>query len=161
MTHNLTDIYKDYKEKGGELDKQLFKNICCDFNIHIMNAIIYEGEVFDLGFNMSTISIKRIKRNFNKPAINWQESLKYKQELLEKGEKLYDPETGEGKKWFIYFTDPWYVRFFWNKKYVRVKNKSAYRFEPTKGRQGNLTKLKKALKDDELQYLKYKSDGNV
>ena len=161
MTHNLSDIYKQYKKEGGTLDKQAFKNICCDFNIHIMNRIIEDGEVVDLGHNLSTISVKRVKRNYKKPAIDWNESLKYKQELINKGEKLYNAETGEGTKWFIYHTDPWYCRFFWNKKYVRIKNKSAYRFEPTRGEAGNMKKLKDLLKNDELQHLKYRSDGDI
>ena len=67
---------------------------------------ILDGKEFNMGSNLSTLSVRRIERNPSKPTIDWWESNKYKQELLAEGKQLYDAESGEGEKWFIYYTDP-------------------------------------------------------
>jgi hypothetical protein len=156
-THTLSDIYVDYMASGGTLPKSVFKNLIQDFNIHMMNEIIYEGKLFDMGSRMSSIDIIRIKRNYKNPAINWNESFKLKKSILESGGKLYDPETGEGEKWFVYYTDPYYCRFRWMKSHCAIKNKSVYRFEPTDGDLGNKTKLIAHLREHPTNYLKYKN----
>jgi hypothetical protein len=153
--YTLVDIYRWYRAQGGTLPKALFKNICQDFNIHIMNHIIYDHGTFDMGSNLSTINILRIKRNHNKPQVNWNESNKLKQQLLDEGKELYDPETGEGEEWLVYHTDPWYCRFYWKKFYAKVKNKSAYSFRATRGKKGNKTKLKDFLRANSLNYRGY------
>lgn len=159
MAKNLTlvNVYRYYKANGGTLKKSLFKNICQDFNIHIMNHLIYEAGVFDMGNNLSTLSICRIKRNFNKPSVNWKASNQYREELLEQGEKLYDPETGKGTKWLIYHDEEWYCRFYWKKRFAKFKNKSVYRFIATRGKKGNKTKLKDHLRENEINYIKYEN----
>ena len=151
----LSDIYPYYVAEGGTLDRALFKNICQDFNIQIMNHIIYEGGRFDMGNNLSTISIKRIKRNYKKPQVDWNASNQYRQELEEKGIELYNNQTGKGEKWLIYHDEEWYCRFFWQKKYSKFKNKKAYKFIATRGKVGNKTKLKEHLAENELNITKY------
>ena len=153
--YTLKDIYRQYKADGGELSKSLFKNICQDFNIHIMEAIIYDAYIFDMGFELSSISILRIKRNYSNPQVDWKASNERKQELLDQGKKLYDKETGEGHKWLVFHTSKEYCRFYWKKLYARVKNKSAYRFRATRGKKGNKTKLKEHLRADDLNIIKY------
>lgn len=157
MTRTLKDIYRYYCANGGTLHKSTFKNICADFNIGIMNHIIYEAGTFDMGNHLSTLSIRRIKRNYRNPQVNWNESNKYKEELLAKGEKLYDAETGEGTKWLIYHDEEWYCRFYWKKKHAKFKNKSVYRFVATRGDKGNKTKLKDHLNESEINYVKYEN----
>lgn len=157
----MRDIYKDYQKHVNEpLPKELFNAICEQFNIQIVEMIL-EGGVFTMGSNMSNLSIRRIERNPSKPTIDWWESNKYKQELLAKGEKLFDSNTGEGVKWFIYYTDPWYCKFHWEKHRCKIPNKTAYRFTPTRGVKGNKEKLTKLLKEDELAYLRFKKHGNI
>jgi hypothetical protein len=155
-TYTLSDIYLDYLKSGGTVSKSTFKNIIADFNIHAMNAIIYEAKVLDMKCGLSSISIKQIKRNFNNPVVDWFESNKYKRQLLKEGKELYNEETGKGVKWLIYFTDDKYCRFYWSKKFVKLKNKMVYRFEPTRGVKGNKEKLIQHLKENELNILKYK-----
>ena len=154
----LSDIYPHYVANGGTLEKSLYKNICQDFNIQIMNHIIYEAGVFDMGNNLSTISIKRIKRNYKNPQVDWNASNQYKQELLDQGEKLYDHETGEGTKWLIYHDEDWYCRFYWKKQYAKFKNKTVYRFVATRGEVGNKKKLKDHLAENNLNIIKYQTD---
>lgn len=155
--YTLNDIYRFYKAEGGTLHKSVFKNLCQDFNIRVMNQIIYDAKEFDMGNNLSTLSILRIKRNpLAKPAIDWKASNDYREELELKGEKLYDPKTGEGTKWLIYFHDQeWYCRFYWRVNYAKVKNKRTYKFIATRGDKGNKTKLIKHLRENDINYVKY------
>tara|TARA_R100000742_G_C4260262_1_gene78079 strand:+ start:209 stop:682 length:474 start_codon:yes stop_codon:yes gene_type:complete len=155
MSHTLRDIYKSYVEEHGDIDRLLFRDICSDFNIMIMDYIL-EGKEFNMGNNLSTISILRRDRDPRSPRVDWGESNKYKEELIAEGKKLYDSKTGEGTKWHIYHTDDFYCKFYWYKGKCRVQNKSVYRFDATRGVKGNKDKLIRLLKEDELAYLKFK-----
>jgi len=160
--HTLTDIYKHYRANAASpVDKSTFKNICEEFNISIIENVILEGKAFNMRSNLSNISVRRVERNPSAPTIDWWESNKYKQELIKQGAKLFDPETGEGEKWFIYYTDPWYCKYHWEKHRCKIPNKTVYRFTPTRGLKGNKEKLTALLKKDELAYLKFKKHGNI
>lgn len=160
MTYTLSDIYKDYVLEGGTLSKNDFKNICQDFNIHIMNSIIYDASKFEMGSNMSFIRIIHLKRNFNNLVPDWNESRKLKERLIAEGKPLYDKETGKGHEWLVYHDNPIYCRFYWAKKFCKIPNKSVYRFEPTRGLKGNKEKLKEYLAENELNYKQY-PNGNI
>lgn len=156
MAHTIPNIYKKY---DGPLSYAGFREVCEEFNKLVMEEIL-KGKEFHIGFRLSSISIIRIERNFKNPPVDWNETNKYKQELLEEGyteDDFYHPDNNpDGKKYFIYHTDPWYCRFYWNKLGCRVKNKSVYSFVPTRGKKGNVTKLKQLLKEDDLAYLNFK-----
>ena len=156
MNYTLRDIYKDYKnEYNIDLDSNLFRDICSEFNIMIINYIL-EGKEFNMGNNLSTISIIRKDRDPRSPRIDWGESNKYKKELLKEGKELYNSETEKGIKWHIYYTDDFYCKYYWRKGKCKVSNKSVYRFDATRGIKGNKEKLINLLKNDELAYLKFK-----
>jgi len=157
----IKDIHKDYvKHVEDPIETRLFKQICEEFNMLIVNGILEGGE-FSMGSNLSTISIRRIERNPSKPTIDWWESNRYKQELLAQGKELFDVSTGQGEKWFIYYTDPWYCKYHWQKSRCKISNKSAYRFTPTRGIKGNKEKLTKLLRDDDLAYLRFRKHGSI
>lgn len=155
MSHTLRNIYKSYIEEYGDIDKLLFRDICSDFNIMVMDYIL-EGKEFNLGQNLSSVRIERRERDPRTPSIDWGESNKYKAELLKEGVALYDKETDEGQKWYIYHTDSFYCKYHWNKGKCKIKNKSAYRFDVTRGVKGNKEKLVKLLNEDDLSYLRFK-----
>ena len=94
---------------------------------------ILEGREFNMGNNLSTLSIIRRDRD-----------------------PRYNSETGEGVKWYVYHTDEFYCKYYWKKGKCKIKNKSVYRFDPTRGIKGNKEKLITLLKEDELAYLKFK-----
>lgn len=154
MNRNLPDIYRFYASRGGKLPKSLFKNILQDFNYHVMGEIIEDGYTFNMGHNLSSIRVKRIKRNYKKPVVNWKESLAYKQQLLSEGKQLWDGKQGE--KWIIYYTDPWFCRFDWTKKHV--KNASVYWFDASEGVKGNKERLSRFLSENKNAHLRYHSD---
>lgn len=163
MTYTLKDIYIRYKAEGGILSKYDFKNICCDFNIHIMEHIIYQGKFFVMP-SLGTLRIAKVKRKAkNKDrlhAIDWKASNEYKQELLDNNEKLYDHETGEGQKWLIYRESTHYARFYWRFDNVAVKNKTLYKFIATRGNKGNKEKLKDFLNEHECNIDIYHNTEN-
>jgi hypothetical protein len=157
----IKDIHKDYvKHVEDPIETRLFRQICEEFNMLVVEGILDGGE-FSMGSNLSTLSIRRIERNPSKPTIDWWESNRYKQELLAKGKELFDVSTGQGEKWFIYYTDPWYCKYHWQKSRCKISNKSAYRFTPTRGIKGNKEKLTKLLKDDDLAYLRFRKHGDI
>jgi|TARA_B110000908_G_scaffold169893_1_gene228042 hypothetical protein len=153
--HTFTNIYKSYCKEHGYIDKKVFSDICHTFNIGIMDYIL-EGREFNMGNNLSTLSIIRRDRDPRSPRIDWGESNKYKAELLQAGEALYDSITELGSKWYVYHTDEFYCKYYWKKGKCKIKNKSVYRFDPTRGIKGNKEKLITLLKEDELAYLKFK-----
>ena len=159
--HTFKDIYNSYAKSVAEpISKKLFKEICETFNMEVIDGVL-EGDVFNMKNNLSNLSIRRIERNPSKPTIDWWESNKYKQELLAEGKTLYSEDNPEGEKWFIYYTDPWYCKYHWEKHRCKIPNKTAYRFTPTRGIKGNKEKLTKLLKEDELAYLRFKKHGNI
>ena len=158
MNYLLDDIYTEYKsEVNSPIDKELFRSICSEFNIEVIDYIL-EGHKVNMGNNLSSISIARVERNNSKPTIDWGESNQYKKELLDEGVKLYNNKTKEGTKWHIYYTDKDFYRYYWNKGKCKIPNKSVYKFIPTRGIKGNKEKLTNLLKQDDLAYLKFKKN---
>ena len=153
--YTMPDIYKEYCKENTKVDQLTFSNICSDFNIMVIEQLL-EGKEFNMGNNLSTLSIIRRDRDPRSPRIDWGESNKYKQELLDEGQELYNQETDKGVKWHIYHTDEFYCKYYWRKGKCKVPNKSVYRFDATRGIKGNKDKLISLLKDDELAYLKFK-----
>ena len=152
----MVNIYKDYKkETQNPIDSKLFRDICSEFNMIIFDYIL-EGKEFNMGNNLSTLSIIRRERDPRSPRIDWGESNKYKKELILEGKKLYDSNTGKGENWYIYHTDPFYCKYYWRKGKCVIKNKSVYRFDATRGLKGNKDRLIKLLKEDDLAYLKFR-----
>ena len=157
MQHTISHIYEDYKKTNGSVPKDIFVAICSEFNMQIIDYLL-EGKEFHMGHNLSTLSVIRKERDPRIPTIDWGESNKYKDELISEGKELYNKDTGEGVKWHIYYTDGEYLKYYWRKSRCRVKNKTAYRFDATRGIKGNRGKLRELLKHDELAYLKFRKN---
>jgi hypothetical protein len=154
VQHTISHIYNDYVETNSDISKQLFVDICSEFNMMIIDYIL-DGKEFNMGYNLSTLSVVRMERDPRNPGIDWGESNKYKAELLADGTELYNKDTGDGVKWHIYYTDSEYLKYYWRKGKCKVKNKTVYRFDATRGVKGNKGKLKEL---DELDYLKFKKN---
>ena len=160
MAKASKEIYDTYKEMSkSPVDYSTFKKILIEFNTEIMNTLL-KGKTFNMGYKLSTLSIWRRKRDPRTPRVNWGESLKIKRDLIEKGIEPYNSTTGKGEKWIVYFTDGQYFRFRWYKDKCRVKNKTVYKFEPTRGVKGNKQKLINLINNDDLAYLRFKEYKN-
>jgi len=92
------EIYKHYKSiTNSPVEYKTFKDILVKFNTAIIDSLL-EGETFNMGNKLSTLSIWRRKRDPRTTRVNWRESLEYKKELDSKGISLYNKETGEGRE---------------------------------------------------------------
>jgi hypothetical protein len=155
-SHTSKAIYSKYKETAEEaVDYNTFYDICSEFNLGIIEALL-DGYEFNMQSNLGTMSIRRADRDPRKLTVDWAETNKYKKELEAKGVPLYDSSTGEGEKWQIYYTDKYYCKYHWAKSKSIVKNKSAYRFDATRGLKGNKEKLISLLKNNDIAYLRFK-----
>ena len=73
---------------------------------------ILEGETLRLGQGLGTIRVKKVKRNFSKPRIDWYETNKLKREGINK---------------FVYYTDSQWFRYYWEKRvFSRCRNEAYY-----------------------------------
>lgn len=152
----LRDIYEFYKEeKDGQLEWKDFKQLCGRFNKRVMEEIIYGGKALEMGANLSFIKVVRIRRNHDKSVVNWGASNKKKKEILERGGTPKGEDNPDGEDWLIYFTDEWYARFRWKKKYCKVPYHTYYRFDATRGSVGNKRKLKDYINNDDFALLEY------
>lgn len=150
----LTHAYEYYTEKGGTLDYKVWRKICETFNEKAVNAML-EGKRIDLPGRLGFLNVIRKERDFTKPRVNWGASRRIKKQLLAEGKELYDEKTGKGERWLVYYTDDFYCRFRWSKKHCKVRNKSVYKFVPTRGKVGAKNKLADLLQTDELAYTRF------
>jgi hypothetical protein len=114
---------------------------------------ILEGNTFEMGSYMGSITIYRYERVFRLKedgtpnlAIDWNETKKLKASGINK---------------FVYHTDKYYCGWRWARGKCRIPGKGAYKFKAnrTNGvecKSGNINKLVRLLKSDELAYLRFK-----
>jgi hypothetical protein len=135
-SHSTKDVYKYYKKKHPKAKEPywLFKEVIARFNKKAADAVIM-GQVFNFGSRLGHLLIKKIRRNYQKPVVDWGESKRIRAELIAMGKVPKGPNTPEGEDWLIYYSDPWYLRWGWVKKRIcRVKNQTVYKFMPTSSR---------------------------
>jgi hypothetical protein len=156
------EIYALYAaESEDPVSYAVFKDILFSFNEGIMDTIIDGGE-FNMRNRLSSLCITRQERDPRNPRVDWAASAKVKQEIINEGGKPHDGTSGEN--WLVHYTDPFYVRWRWNKITCVVKNSSAYSFHASRGIKGNKEKLTAKLNSHDLAYLtykKYKNHGNL
>lgn len=136
------DMYAHFKKQNPESDVTytLYKHTLGEFFKKVSNEIL-EGETFNLGHKLGKIRIRKVERNYNKPTIDWGATNKLKAQGINK---------------HVYYTDPYWYRWGWEKCSVALKNKSVYKFTATKGSNGNIKALSRKLKLDEFAHLNFK-----
>lgn len=151
-------IYKSYLVKKQDFNKVIFS-----FNLKVLDEIL-KGYVFNLGYSLSTIRIKKLDVSLRKKKkINWGESNKKKQELLNEGKIPYEvlerDEQGKiikdngGEYWHIHHNKQFEFLFFWSSRLPYFTNKHLYKFKPTycgsDDKNGAVQKLRKLEKESE------------
>lgn len=149
-----------------DISKDIFKEVIYRFNTKVSDEILYKGYTFRPGFGLSSTRIKKIKTDLRiRKRINWDESLKYKAQLIAEGKLPFkvlewDSERrpikdNGGEKWFVYFEGDFDYLWNWNKKKANALNTPYYKFRPTiynntkkGGKLGNINKLKQLVKID-------------
>lgn len=127
------------KEKERRLTYAEYRKVITEFNLRIIEKIL-TGYTFRVPYKLGTLSIKKIKRKFDKPTINWGETKKLKDQGIDE---------------LVYFTDNWYCRWYWRKRACQVPNKIVYYFKPTRDNRtggGAVNKLSTLLKTDEFAH---------
>ena len=133
------EVYKYYKDNvipELQVDKQMFRKICDEFNKLVIDEILVNSEEVRLPYRLGTIRVKKSKMKYddkNKLKIDWAASRKL-------GKRIYhlNDHTGGYK-----------YRFYWTKGIV--KNITAYSFIPTRTNTRTLASILKD-KDRQLDY---------
>ena len=136
-------MFRQYKRdnKATDVTYSLYRAILESFNTALAEALL-DGAVFNMGNRLGTLRVKKIQRNPNSRTIDWNET-----------NKMWE-EQGK-KEGFVYWTDTTYYRWAWDKRKALVKNKSAYRFDPTGGKKGLKRKLTDRLRTDSFASTNY------
>jgi len=134
--HSTKEMYAHYKIKFPKAKEPywMFKEVLSRFNRKAADAIIF-GQVLNFGSNLGNLLIKKIRRNYENPKVDWGTSKQLKKEIIASGRIPREAGSLEGEAWLVYFSDPWYLRWGWVKKNIcRVKNQTVYKFIPTSNR---------------------------
>ena len=137
--YGSNDVYEYYKKEvipELQVDKQLFRKICDDFNKLLIEKILLDSEEIRFPYRLGTVRIKKSKMKYddkNKLKIDWAASRKL-------GKRIYhlNDHTGGYK-----------YRFYWTKGII--KNIKAYSFIPTRTNTRTLASILKD-KNRELDY---------
>jgi hypothetical protein len=98
------------------------------FNREIGNHIL-RGGVYNFGQGLSKLGISYVLRSKNaKPVVDWGESKKLKQRLIEQGYTPKSQDNPDGVKWLLYRTDEGYSFWKWLKRESFAPNKKMYKF---------------------------------
>ena len=149
------------------VDSKVFVNVIGSFNSKIIESIL-KGYVFNLGYRLSYICIKRKDISLRKrKKIDWGTSNKNKKEILERGgipyEVLTRNEDGSiatdngGEYWLAYHNKSIEYLWHWAKGRAPFPNKFFYKFKPTycgAANNGCVQKLKQ-LENSNSEFLKY------
>jgi len=125
--------------KNMKMPYYSFNYLNAAVNVEMTKSIL-RGYRFNFGLesiSMGQIKVEEIERKFDADgyptdrSINWDESNKCKQALLEQGIEVYSKDKPTGKKWFIYHTEPYiyYINWcisVWSHKCIKL-----FKFEPT------------------------------
>lgn len=162
ITHTLKDAYKFYKNKcidGNSVyvsfDK--YKEVCYEYNLRVSDAIIKQSFEFKIPYKLGILRIKKNKQKFKiiegrlKPKramIDWfntryvlwkrlypNKTLAELKEIKDKPLVMFTNEHSNGE----------IMRWYWDKRYNKVKHKKAYLFKPVKQ---NRLDLGKHIKDE-------------
>lgn len=139
----MKEMFRFYNLLYPESDMRslMYNEILSRYNKRAIEKKLFQGERVVLGSGLGSLRIKKVYRNFKRPRIDWNQTMQIKK------------ETGKAK--YVYFTDDYWFRFSWHKG-VKLKNRSVYKFTPTKGVNGITKRFNKSLKEDEFLYEKIK-----
>lgn len=174
VTHKIFALKKEVKEiedrikllekadpKGTKtlMTYKTFIKIIEAYNKKVLRALVEEGASVKLGNNLGYLYILRQKKKdlFSMRNIDWGESNKFRQELIDRGDTPKDEKNPDGKNWFQFYEDTDYLRVAWTKKYgtCKVPNNSVYAFYPTRSVSGIKKHLCLTNKKDEYLRDKY------
>lgn len=129
-SNRLPAIQKEIKIVSILIDipREAYFKLQYSFNREIANSII-RGGVYSFGSNLSKLCINFIKRTADsKPIVDWGESIKLKNRLIQQGITPKTKNNPNGVNWLLYYTNDGYCFWKWNKRKCVVHNKKLYKF---------------------------------
>lgn len=174
MKFNTEYYYNLYKERGGILSYEKFKEIIFSYNKKVTDEIISTGKVLMLRSHLGFLGVAKYKKKFTLNedgnlvgAINWKESNKLKAEIEARGEtpyQAYKDENGKiignngGVKWLCYHMNEY--TFGWtysSSMYLSNSGNTVFKITWT-----NSKKLSKSINENsEILYKDYESKNNI
>jgi len=135
MTFTISDIYKSYKTDCKESGKtplpiKTFKLYCEYANMELVNAVIFEAKEIGLAHGMGSMQVVRFNRNFEKAAVNFNETRKLKE---------------QGINAVAYYTDDHYFSFKWIRSKCHIPYKSLWIFKASAGNANSVGGVKYIL----------------
>jgi len=133
------------EHEAATVDKETFRAIIGEFNLALIDVIL-EGYEFSIPSRLGRLSIKKSRRRFDHPTVDWPSTKKLERET--------------GKLALIYYTNEWIYRWYWAKHACNIPNKSVYMFHPTvdkRTKKGARNKLHQAVVNDEFAHLRYET----
>ena len=157
---NGKDIYRRLRSKKKiNPPREDFLKCTAEFNKRIAQKILegYKFRIPSVGGQLEIKVRERKKKSKRFTDINWDESLKYKQELIDKGEVPYNKETApDGVKWFVYHEGPYCLWNWFRATGDRYKkNIMNYSFKVTRGPNGNARKMWEMFKKNPIAEITY------
>lgn len=152
-TYNAYKREQDAQKDGHSISYKTYRKVTSAFNSFLVDKMIYDGLVFNLGYRIGNICIMRSKRYYDKKNrnIDWNASKKLSEEL---GEWTYVYFTSDYKLYFEHF-DPQNDKRYNKKKKGVLKILEYYRFKPTTYRNGLVKRAYRAVRQNELLLNKY------
>lgn len=155
------------KYSSTYIDKKLFKFILESFCFEMMENLC-KGKSWSLGYGLGALEV--VKKERFKPAINWGDSTKKKEEIIARGgtpfevtHRLTDGtivKHNNGEPWFVYFTED-FCWLIWNKKYSSLENIRYYSIAPVYTMMNNIVEVANSpSKSSQLRYIEIKTDSN-
>lgn len=146
------DVYKDFVKKNNISDKEfpykVYNKLIRIFNKEVMKQVIIDGKTFNMSHLLGTIQAIEVERKIKiskngKPytSINWNESKKLKQKIINEGgtplEVIKDDkgniiDDNGGKQWYVYDLSPTKPDFYWNRLRRKDKKDNDKPFYPLK-----------------------------
>lgn len=156
---NLRDLFIVCIKEGfisPDVEYKTFSTIIREFNIDISTEIL-KGYKFSPGSRLGIFNlIKDIRRG---KTVNWGESNKYRQRLIDQGKVPFDKELApHGEEWLIFYTDNTYYKWKWFKNGASqyVKHIGNFVFKPVTANRRNIAKVVKEDKFIPENYVTYK-----
>lgn len=125
----------DIQRVLDKMTPKLYRRLISEYN-QLMMIQVFQGQRWRLGKRMGAIQAVMCERSFKKPtAVDWAAS-----------RKMWEA-TGE-RKGVVRFTDDYYPRIVWRKSFSTATNKTVYRFDLTRGQNGNTRKFVTFMKEN-------------
>lgn len=136
------------------VESRIYSIILGQLGVGIRKACIEDNFEFKMPYGLGSFKVVRRKRR--RPKIDWKETAIEKQRLLDAGVPIFDKVNNpDGKKFFVYFSDPYDYYFVWTKHTAQFKHKRAFILQFNSGPTSPSAQLYQYIRDNPLRKVMY------